>query len=101
MADLGGNLDIFASLHSSLQLLHDLDDAPGQVERVVGEITHQWLAYYEKLDGIIASAGAGELLHGTKRFVPHDLAGDVRTLCDARLGSMLRCHRISLLSFGR
>jgi 5-methyltetrahydrofolate--homocysteine methyltransferase len=46
--DLGGNLDIAASLRTTEGLLYDLYDAPEEVERVVGEVTRLWLRYYEE-----------------------------------------------------
>ena len=57
--DLGGNLDILASLRTTQGLLFDLHDAPGQVERLTREITPLWLRYYEELDAIIRPAGRG------------------------------------------
>jgi len=52
-ADLGGNLDILASLYSTEALLMALYDEPEQVMRLVDEITPLWIWYYEKLDAII------------------------------------------------
>jgi len=57
--DLGGNLDILASLRTTEQLLLDLMDAPKEVARLVGEITKLWLRYYDELYEIIAPAGRG------------------------------------------
>lgn len=57
--DLGGNLDVLASLHDTQQLLIDLYDAPQEVARLVGEITKLWLRYYEELYDIIRMAGRG------------------------------------------
>lgn len=57
--DLGGNLDILASLRGTEQLLMDLYDAPDEVERLVGEITDLWLRYYDELYAIIAPTGRG------------------------------------------
>jgi 5-methyltetrahydrofolate--homocysteine methyltransferase len=57
--DLGGNLDIVASLRGTEQLLYDLYDAPDEVERVVNEVTQLWLRYYRELEPIIAQAGRG------------------------------------------
>jgi len=57
--DLGGNLDILASLRTTQQLLFDLYDAPEEVERLVAEITQLWLRYYDELHAIIRKAGRG------------------------------------------
>ncbi len=57
--DLGGNLDILASLRTTEQLLLDLSDAPDDVARLVGEITRLWLRYYDELHAIIRRAGRG------------------------------------------
>ena len=57
--DIGGNLDILASFRTTQQLLLDLYDAPDEVERLVGEITAVWVAYYDVLDGIIRPACPG------------------------------------------
>jgi 5-methyltetrahydrofolate--homocysteine methyltransferase len=57
--DLGGNLDILASLRTTERLLLDLYDAPEEVERLVGEITQLWLRYYDELYEIIRQAGRG------------------------------------------
>lgn len=42
-SDLGGNLDILASLRGSERLLYDLYDCPDIVEKKVNEITTLWL----------------------------------------------------------
>jgi 5-methyltetrahydrofolate--homocysteine methyltransferase len=57
--DLGGNLDILASLRDTQQLLFDLYDTPDEVSRLIGEITRQWLRYYQELFDIIKLAGRG------------------------------------------
>ncbi len=57
--DLGGNLDIVASLRTTEQLLYEVHDAPDQVERVVNEVTHLWLRYYRELEGMIKPVGRG------------------------------------------
>lgn len=46
-SDLGGNLDILASLRDSNQLLLDLMDDPEEVDRLCREITAQWWQAYE------------------------------------------------------
>jgi 5-methyltetrahydrofolate--homocysteine methyltransferase len=57
--DIGGNLDILASLHTTQQLLFELHDAPDDVARLVGEITPLWLRYYDELLDITKLAGRG------------------------------------------
>jgi len=57
--DLGGILDILASFRTTYQLLYDLYEAPGDVIRLSGEITQQWLRYYDELYDIIKHSGRG------------------------------------------
>ncbi len=57
--DLGGNLDIIASLCDTQQLLMDLVKFPQEIDRLVGETTRLWLACYERLYAIISAAGGG------------------------------------------
>jgi 5-methyltetrahydrofolate--homocysteine methyltransferase len=57
--DLGGNLDILASFRGSDGLLFDLVDHPQEVDRLVKDITCQWLRYYTELDAIIRPACRG------------------------------------------
>ena len=59
LTDLGGNLDVLASLRGTEQLLTDLCDRPEEVERLVREITCLWVRYYDELYGIIETAGRG------------------------------------------
>jgi 5-methyltetrahydrofolate--homocysteine methyltransferase len=47
--DLGGNLDILASLRGSENLLLDLSDDPEDVLGLLTEITHLWMQYYDQL----------------------------------------------------
>ena len=58
-SDLGGNLDILASLRTTERLLFELLDAPDEVERLTRDITRLWLRYYDELDAIIRPAGRG------------------------------------------
>jgi 5-methyltetrahydrofolate--homocysteine methyltransferase len=51
--DLGGNLDVLASLLGTEKLLFDLIDCPEEVERVAEQITNLWLRYYDELDALI------------------------------------------------
>lgn len=57
--DLGGNLDILASLRTTEQLLFDLSDAPEEVARLLGESTRLWLRYYDELHSIIRRGERG------------------------------------------
>jgi 5-methyltetrahydrofolate--homocysteine methyltransferase len=57
--DLGGNLDILASLRGSQQLGMELYDAPEEVDRLVEEITQLWLRYYDELYAVIHKSGRG------------------------------------------
>lgn len=57
--DLGGNLDILASLRDTQKLLYELYDAPREVEWLVNDITRLWLRYYDELYDIIKTAGRG------------------------------------------
>lgn len=57
--DLGGNLDILASLRDTQQLLLDLYDAPEEVSRLVSETNRLWLRYYDELFDIIHSTCRG------------------------------------------
>jgi 5-methyltetrahydrofolate--homocysteine methyltransferase len=62
--DIGGNLDILASLRSTEKLLFDLTDAPEEVDRLIGEITALWLRYYDELYIITSSVGRGNACWG-------------------------------------
>jgi hypothetical protein len=64
MTDLGGNLDILASLRGTEKLLVDLSDDPGTVDRLVSEITPLWLRYYDELEVITRQAGRGSACWG-------------------------------------
>lgn len=57
--DLGGALDVLASLCGTQQLLLDLCDAPAEVERLESELTELWLRYYDELHATIEPAGRG------------------------------------------
>ena len=63
--DLGGNLDIAASYRDTEKLLYDLLDQPGEVTRLVSEITALWLRYYDELDAMIRPR-----CHGTSCWTP-------------------------------
>jgi len=51
--DLGGNLDILASLRTTSGLLFDVTEQPAEVRRLVQRTTELWLRYYDELDTII------------------------------------------------
>jgi 5-methyltetrahydrofolate--homocysteine methyltransferase len=57
--DLGGNLDIVASLRTTQQLLLDLYDAPEEVARLQAVMTRLWLRYYDELDAVIRPGCSG------------------------------------------
>ncbi len=57
--DLGGNLDILASLRDTSQLLLDVMDQPVEVLRLAREVTNLWLRYYDELEAIIRPACGG------------------------------------------
>ncbi len=57
--DLGGTLDILASLRGTQNLLLDLYDAPDVIDRLVAEIPQVWLRYYDELYEIISTADNG------------------------------------------
>jgi hypothetical protein len=51
--DLGGNLDILASIRETEGLLFDLYDHPEEVDRLVRQTIALWLRYYDELDAMI------------------------------------------------
>jgi 5-methyltetrahydrofolate--homocysteine methyltransferase len=57
--DLGGILDILASLRSTQSLLYELFDEPDQVIRLTQQITQRWLEYFNRLDNILAGSPCG------------------------------------------
>jgi hypothetical protein len=57
--DLGGGLDILASLRETEGLLFDVLDHPDEVDRLGGRITELWLRYYDELDAMIRPACRG------------------------------------------
>lgn len=63
-ADLGGNLDILASLRSSENLLLDVTDDPEQIDRLVREISDMWIRYYNELEAITSIPGRGNAAWG-------------------------------------
>jgi len=57
--DLGGNLDILASLLSTERLLFGLHDDPEEVARLVSLLTWLWLRYYDELYALIEPTRRG------------------------------------------
>ena len=57
--DLGGNLDILASLRNSQDLLMDLLDCPEEIELASQQITQFWLGYFTELHAITQKTGRG------------------------------------------
>jgi 5-methyltetrahydrofolate--homocysteine methyltransferase len=57
--DLGGNLDILASLRTTEGLLLDTLDSPEELARCVDGVTAVWLECYDRLDALIAAGGVG------------------------------------------
>jgi 5-methyltetrahydrofolate--homocysteine methyltransferase len=62
--DIGGNLDILASLCGSQKLLMDLIDCPEEVDRLTRAITQLWLRYYDKLFDLTSACGRGNACWG-------------------------------------
>lgn len=57
--DLGGNLDILASMVNTEQLLFDVTDYPDAVAHQAGKITTLWQRYYDELEALLCRAGRG------------------------------------------
>ena len=57
VSDLGGNLDILASLRDTQTLLTDLIDYPDQVLQAVEMIDEAWKICYARLRGVIRACG--------------------------------------------
>jgi len=57
--DLGGGLDILASLRGTEQLLMDTIERPEAVERAAGEITRVWLRCYDELHAALTPQNRG------------------------------------------
>lgn len=63
--DLGGTLDIVASLRTTQRLLLELHDAPDELDRLARLITRLWLHCYDELDAAIRG-----LCRGTSPWAP-------------------------------
>ena len=59
ITDLGGNLDILASLRGTQQLLMDCVEEQQGVTRCLNQITEQWLKYYQAQYQITSQTGRG------------------------------------------
>ena len=57
MTDLGGTMDILASLRSSENLLYDLYDYPEEVKELSARINRMWLKAYDQQVETIREAG--------------------------------------------
>ncbi len=53
MTDLGGTLDVLASLLTSEGLLYALYDSPEEVLRLVNELSALWMRFYDEITDII------------------------------------------------
>jgi hypothetical protein len=51
--DLGGNLDVLASIRGTERLLLEMVDSPAEVDRLAREITGLWLRIYDELAAIL------------------------------------------------
>lgn len=68
ITDIGGNLDILASLGGSENLLTLLIDAPDLVDMYTSELTSVWLDYYNQLTTIIMASQKGTSCWGPAYF---------------------------------
>lgn len=59
MPDLGGIMDIVATMRGSDNLLYDLYDEPEEVKRVSAEIQELWLKYYRELEEVLQPINPG------------------------------------------
>ena len=57
--DLGGNLDIIASLRNTQELLFDCMDEPEEVQRVCKSVTAIWIDMFKELSDLIQPNGCG------------------------------------------
>ncbi len=59
MPDLGGIMDVLASMRGSENLLYDLYDNPDEVLRCVKELQQLWFLYYDKFNDILRPEAKG------------------------------------------
>jgi hypothetical protein len=57
--DLGGNLDILASLRGTENLLLDCIESPAEVDRLTREITALWLRYFDEFEALLPPSQPG------------------------------------------
>ncbi len=78
--DLGGNLDIIASLRGTEPLLIDMVENPNEVDRLVQDVHQLWKTYYERLLDLIRPLGKGTncwaacLFPGTGYYLQSDIS---------------------------
>jgi hypothetical protein len=65
LTDLGGNLDILASLRGAENLAYDLVDSPEEVKKALFEIDKLWFRYYNELHDILKKT-----MEGTSSWMP-------------------------------
>ena len=110
--DLGGNIDILASLRGSQQLLIDLYDAPEQLEQLAECLTQLWLQYYDELFAEVCpncrgTAGWSPVWAPGKSYMLQcDFAYMISPAMFKRfvmpsLAACWRCARLCLLPLGR
>jgi hypothetical protein len=58
-SDLGGNLDILASLRGTEELLIDLFDCPENVKKILKKINQLWLRYFNELNDLLSAKTEG------------------------------------------
>lgn len=59
LTDLGGNLDILASLIDTQELLINLMDHPDEIKSAGEQVTELWMNYYSELTDITRKSGRG------------------------------------------
>jgi len=57
--DIGGNLDLAASLRDTMTLLEDCIDDPEAVDELCQHLTQLWLRFYKEQYALIGAAGRG------------------------------------------
>jgi hypothetical protein len=57
--DLGGNLDIVASIRGNMNLLMDLYDSPEDVKKLTWQAHDLWWQYYDELNVVMEGRNAG------------------------------------------
>jgi len=74
LTDLGGSLDILASLRGTQELLFDLVDSPEQIKKISKKINELWFRYYLELYNIMKDVQEGTItwmgIWAPKRWYP-------------------------------